>query len=179
MLRATFLAFISIASSAFAENAPIADPPELVTARVEYSRSMLRVSIPVLTQYLRQLDSQKLIFTRAGKLNEAIAVDQEIKVVTERLRVANLSVSKPAAVTFLTIQSVTFGDLAKHRVVDLTKPVRDALQGGLATFKLSAEKSDPAPNVHKEALIKYIINGQQKEKTFQEAHHLNFKEDLN
>jgi hypothetical protein len=144
---------------------------------------MQRVSIPLLTTYARQLETQKLAFTRQGKLDEAIAVDKEIKEVTKQLEAANAAVARSGAKLQLLILSASYGDQKKKRSIDTTKNLRKALEAGQAGIKLNttdgAAGVDPAPFAPKETIITYSINGQRKQKTFREGHSLNFKDDLN
>ena len=176
-------AYSASALLAFAQNTPPINPPELATIREEHLRSMQRVAIPVLSAYARQLESQKSVFTRQGKLNAALAVDNELKEVTQQLQAANAASARTGATMQLTILSASYGSPAKKRVADITKNIRKALEAGTPTIKLTtadgAAGVDPAPFTLKETTITYTINGQRKQKTFPEGHKLNFKEELN
>ena len=159
------------------------DPPELAAMREEHLRALQRVAIPVLGAYLRQLESQKSVFTRQGKLDAALAVDNEFKEVSKQLQAANDASARTGSTLKLTILSASYGAPAKKRVADITKNIRKALESGASIIKLNTEEGaagvDPAPFTPKETTITYTINGQRKQKTFKEGHNLNFKDDLN
>ena len=179
----TLIAYSASALLAFAQNAPPIDPPELATMREEHLRSIQRVAIPVLSAYARQLESQKSVFTRQGKLDAALAVDNELKEVTKQLQAANAASARTGATMQLTILSASYGSPAKKRVADITKNIRKVFESGTPTIKLNTDDGaagvDPAPYTPKETTITYTINGQRKQKTFPEGRNLNFKEDLN
>jgi hypothetical protein len=159
-----------------------ADPPELVARRADYYRTISRLQVTPLTTYLRALDPIKQQFRRDGKLDAVVAVDNEIKEVTEKLKAAqsgtNLSTTPPAQIA---IESVTYGDPKTKRTKDATEIVRMAFGAGTATFTLNGRElrtGDPAPGTRKVAIIAYTVNGKRKEKTFPENTILDFKKEL-
>lgn len=163
-------------------NAQSSESPALVSLREGHLRAMQRVSIPVLAEYVRQLESEKSALTRQGKLDQAQAVEAELGDAANQLRVAKEAVARPGAVLRLTILSGRYGDFATERVVDITKTLREALAArspGITLHRDGAAKGiDPAPLVAKQTSIVYSINGERKEKVFPEGHNLNFKSDL-
>jgi hypothetical protein len=72
----------------FAQQKSEADPPELAARRDDHDRNVQRAMVPLLTNYLRSLEPLKQQYTRAGKLEAAVAVDGEIRKVTEQLKTA-------------------------------------------------------------------------------------------
>ncbi len=178
-----FLVLAISGLTAIAQNAPPVDPPELVSAREEHLRAMQRAAIPVLSAYARQLESLKASFTREGKLDAALAVDNELKEVNKEAQAADNAAARTGAALPLTILSAVYGAPAKKHVMDVTKTLRKALESGNEGIKLSTSEAgagvDPAPMTPKETKIIYTINGQRKEKTFQEGYKLKFKDDLN
>ncbi|MEZ0387491.1 MAG: hypothetical protein ACAI34_10515 [Verrucomicrobium sp.] len=158
------------------------ESPALVNLREGYLRAMQRASIPVLAEYVRQLESEKSALTRQGKLDQVQAVEAELGDAASQLKVAKEAVARPGAVLRLTILSGRYGDFATGRVVDITKTLREALDArslGISLHRDGAAKGiDPAPLVAKQTSIVYSINGERKEKVFAEGHNLNFKSDL-
>jgi hypothetical protein len=181
-LALTVIACTASIFAAFAQNASPIDPPELVTMREEHLRSMQRVAIPILTAYARQLESQKSIYTRQGKLDAALAVDNELKEVSKQLQAANNAAARTGATMQLTILSASYGSPTKKRFTDTTKNLRKVFESGTPTIKLNTDEGaagvDPAPFTPKETTITYTINGQRKQKTFPEGYKLTFKDDL-
>ena len=162
-------------------NAP-ADPPELLARRADYYRTVSRLQVQPLTAHLRALDPLKQQFRRDGKLEAVVAVDKEIKAVTNKLKAAqagtSLTTAPPAQVQ---IESVIFGDPKTNRTKDGTSAVRAAFDSGAATFPLSGREmstGDPAPGTKKVAVVTYTVNGKRKEKTFPENTVLDFKREL-
>jgi hypothetical protein len=159
-----------------------ADPPELLARRADYYRTISRLQVPPLTTYLRALEPLKQQFRRDGKLDAVVAVDNEIKAVTEKLKAAqsgtNISTAPPAQIA---IESVTYGDPKTKRTKDATEMVRTVFDSGAATITLSGRElrtGDPAPGTRKVAVITYTVNGKRKEKTFPENTILDFKKEL-
>lgn len=54
-------------------------PERLVNLRANYERAIERVSAPVSAQYREELQKMKLEYTKAGNLEAALAVDEELK----------------------------------------------------------------------------------------------------
>ena len=74
--------------SAFGQNKPILDPPELIAKREEHLRAMQRVALPELQAYAMKLNSLKQQFTREGKLEAGVAVDNELGEVNRQIQMA-------------------------------------------------------------------------------------------
>lgn len=178
----TIIAYGATALLAIAQDKPLVDPPELAAMRQEHLRAMQRVSIPALSAYARQLDAQKAAFSRQGKLEAAIAVDNELKEITKQLQAANGAVAQTGASLQLTIVQAMYGHAPSKRFLNITTNLRKAMDSGAASIKLNDDeaggKKDPAPYAPKDTTITYTINGERKQKTFPEGYNLNFKEDL-
>ena len=101
------LLFITVFISANVCFAQAVDPPELTARRDDYNRTVQRAMVPLLTNYLRSLDPLKQQFTRAGKLDAAVAVDAEIRKITEQLKTAQAIASgvKRSGKTFVQVFS--------------------------------------------------------------------------
>lgn len=181
-LLLALVAYSAIGMVSLAQDKFSLDPPELVKLREEHLRSMHRVAVPVLTTYVRALESQKQLFTRQGKLDAALSVDNELKDVAKQLETANSASARTGATMQLAIVSATYGSHEKKRITDITKNLRKAFESGEASIKLNTDKGaagvDPAPFAPKATVVVYTINGQRKEKTFPEGRTLNFKDDL-
>lgn len=65
--------------------AQVADPPEMVRLRSSYEAAVSRTMRPLTETYISELTKVKDSYTKAGKLDEAVRVDTEIKVMKERL----------------------------------------------------------------------------------------------
>jgi hypothetical protein len=65
----------------FAQEEPKPEPAELVKLRVAWQRSVSQVTAPLNDRYCGALVKMKTDFTRAGNLEDALAVDAEIKAV--------------------------------------------------------------------------------------------------
>ena len=167
--------FHSLAFTLLAATLAIAtdDPPELLARRQDHLRAIQRVTAPLLRDYLRSLESLKQQFTRGGKLQQAIAVDAEMKSITAQLDIATQQI---------VIISAVYGIPAQNRVVNITKRLQDALASRETAVTLeihgAAKGADPAPGMSKQTLITYTVNGQQKQKTFPDGHKLNLSKDL-
>lgn len=181
----TFIVSIVGALSSLAQDVPLIDPPDLLKLRDEHTRAMQRQAIPLLTAYVRKLESQKIAFTRQGNLVGALATDRELKLVTKQLETANSIASGAVAAMNLSIISVIFGEQGvPGRTRDVTKGVKKVFESGAASVTLHRDsaafgKTDPSPGKQKTIVITYMINGLRKERTFKEEHILKFKEDLN
>ena len=178
----TAIAYGAMALLTIAQEKPPTDPPELVAMRGEHLRSMQRVALPVLSAYARQLEAQKGLFSRQGKLEAAIAVDNELKEVAKQLQAANVATAGSGAAMQLAIISAMYGHAPSKRFMDVSRNLRKAMESGATSIKLNDDeaggKKDPAPYAPKDTTITYTINGQRKQKTFPEGYNLNFKEDL-
>lgn len=155
------------------------ETPELITAREEYLRSMQRVSIPVLTTYLKSLERLKVQYTREAKLEAALGVSNEIQLISAQFETAKKAAAGGAV--GLQIVSASFGEHSQKRTLDVTKVIKEAFLSGKSTVRLDGReiaKSDPAPSVSKRTKITYIIDGERKEKAFDDRHNLNFREEL-
>lgn len=178
----TILACLSSIPLAIGQDKPAVAPPELTAMREDHLRSMQRAIVPALIAYGRQLQSQKEFFTRQGKLDAALSVDNELKDIAAQLEAAKAATTKTSASMQLAIVSASYGHAPSNRMVDTTKILRKALESGDLTITLGHKElaggNDPAPLSPKENTIVYSVNGQRKEKTFPESYKLNFKEDL-
>ena len=176
-----FLAFSAMGVLSLAQDTSPLDPTELLKLREEHLRSLQRVSAPVFSTYVRSLESLKAQYTREAKLDAALAVDNELKVAKQQLGVASTA-TRTTAPMQLTISSVKFGDPKTKRLLDVTKTVQKVLASGEATMKLGggtlSPGHDPAPYVRKSVTVAYIINGQRKEKVFNDGESINFQNDL-
>ena len=174
--------YATFAVSAFAQNAPLVDPPELIARREEHLRAMQRAEEPVLSAYVRTLEGLKAQYIRDSKLSAAVAVDNELNSVKRQLAPATRTVNGVVAPMRLTIVTARFGDPKTSRLVDVTKPIQKALASGEPTMRLEGGAlypgKDPAPFVHKSVTITYIVNGERKEKVFEERAFVNFANDL-
>ena len=182
-LAISFVVYIASALFSLAQAPRPVDPPELATMREENARALLRASVPILDAYLRQLDAQKSVFARQGKLDAVLAVDNEIKEVTKQRQAANANTTRTGATQKLAIVSAAYGSAAKKKFSDITKNLRKAMESGATVIKLNTEEGaagvDPVPSNPKETRIVYTINGERKEKTFKEGYNFNFADDLN
>lgn len=68
------LALILLSSSLLA-----AEPEKLIKLRGSYDAAVQKAVAPLQKTYLQELEKMKLDFTRAGKLEDAIAVSEELK----------------------------------------------------------------------------------------------------
>lgn len=60
------------------------EPKELARLRESYQQAQERALAPLQAKYVSSLEAMKLRLTKAGKLEEALAVDAEIKAVTAK-----------------------------------------------------------------------------------------------
>lgn len=72
--RSIAFGFAILATAALAD-----EPKELESARAAYRQSVERATEPFKARYLTDLGRLRETFTRAGKLNEALAVENEIR----------------------------------------------------------------------------------------------------
>ncbi len=169
--------------AAFGQEKPILDPPELITKREDHLRAMQRVTMPELQAYATKLNLLKQQFTREGKLEAGLAVDNELRDVTRQLQTAQDAGNATKAVAQqLTLVSAVYGHLPSKRTVNVERILRQAMTAGQATIKLNNavlnNDRDPAPYAPKDTVINYVTGGQKKEKTFREGYTLDFKNDL-
>lgn len=159
-----------------------ADPPELIERRAEQARTVSRVEIQPLTEYLRALESLRQQFTRGGKLDAVLSLDAELKKAKDKLTAAQAAASlTTAAPAQIQIVSVIYGEQKAKRTADATAEVRKAFESGAGTFTINGRNlktGDPAPGKVKSAIFTYTINGKQRQKTFIEGLVVDFKKDL-
>ncbi|HEY2342203.1 MAG TPA: hypothetical protein VGH90_04190 [Chthoniobacteraceae bacterium] len=159
-----------------------ADPPELLERRAEHFHMVNRLQLQPLNAYLRELEPLKQQFLRNGALESAVAVDREIRVVTDRLKTAQNGSSVSAVPPpQILLESVIYGDPKTKRIKDVTDLVRTAFQADPATVTLGNKElqtGDPAPLTKKIAVFTYTVNGKRKEKTFPEGTVVDLKKEL-
>lgn len=165
----------AIAVGAYAQT--ITDPPELTQLREGWQRATRQATAPLDKRYRDSLTALKLRFTREGKLNEALAIDAELKELDEAQGDAELTTSRK-----LQIVSAFYGEVGGNRKVEITEVLRRALEnreeGIKLNTKIGAEGKDPAVAALKQTTITYRYRGETKTVTFPEAYDLKFKEDL-
>jgi hypothetical protein len=178
--KATIAIALLTSLYSFAQNSTTPDPPELINLREQNNRDLQRVSVPILQQYLLNLDHLEEQLTRDGRFDALAAVQTETQDVQKQIVDATnaADLTRPAS-TELAILSATYG--VQPITVDVTKQLRMALNGAHPTTTLSNEafgNVDPAPGSTKQTKIVYAINGTRKEKLFAEGHSLNFHDEL-
>jgi hypothetical protein len=171
------------AVSAFAQSTNAVDPPDLVHRREELLRNLQRASVPIYEAYLKSLEPLKTQYAREGNLGAITALQNEIKRVEDELDKAARAAARGDAVMLgFTILSASFGAHEKHRTIDTTEILREALREGKKTLRLDTKDGaggkDPAPFVPKETVVTYSFEGERKQKTFKEGYNLNFETDL-
>ena len=167
-----------------AQDAPraVSDPPELATKREEYLRAMQRASVPILTNYLRQLEPLKEQFTRGRDLQAALSVDGEITKVKQQLDAANAtaqgarsSVNLPTEIT-----SAIWQGPEPTQSKDVTAHLKKLMDSGIASIPVNSKDAaggaDPAPYKRKTLILEYSVNGKVKRKTLGEGDKLNFRD---
>jgi hypothetical protein len=73
------------------------EPKELEAARAAYRQSVERATQPLKTKYLSDLGRLRETYTRAGKLNEALAVENEVRSLTGQSALPMAAVTSEAA----------------------------------------------------------------------------------
>ena len=76
---------LSILFCIFAQLVPAQDdkiPAELTSLKTQYDKAVERATKPVTAKYIRALKDLRVKFTKLGKLNEALAVEEIIKKLT-------------------------------------------------------------------------------------------------
>jgi hypothetical protein len=63
--------------------ASAAEPEKLLKLRSSYESAVTKATAPIQRTYLQELEKLKVEFTKAGKLEDALAIDTEIKKLTE------------------------------------------------------------------------------------------------
>lgn len=56
-----------------------AEPEKLLKLRSSYESAVTKATAPIQRTYLQELEKLKVEFTKAGKLEDALAIDTEIK----------------------------------------------------------------------------------------------------
>jgi hypothetical protein len=156
-----------------------ADPPELNALRARHVAALWEVDAPVVSDYVKSLALLQDRFTKEGKPQAAVAVDNELNKVLADLHGA----SHPHHVPVVNILSATYREVADHsHSVDTTAVVKKAFESGAPHLRLTtkegAEGKDPAYNQKKETLITYTSDGEKKDAVFPESATLNFRRDL-
>ena len=77
------LAFASISVLAMAQSN--ADPPDLTKLRESWQRAIQQANAPLDKKYEEALVAMKTRFTKDGKLQEALGVDNELKMLATRV----------------------------------------------------------------------------------------------
>ncbi|MES2598193.1 MAG: hypothetical protein V4662_22860 [Verrucomicrobiota bacterium] len=113
--KSIVIAVIVLVSWMSAARGQVPDPPEMVRLRGSYEAAMARTTRPLMETYIAELTKVKDSYTKAGKLDEAVRVDSEIKVMKERLAaLGNPSVSRSGS-----------GSLSPAKVARVTIPAND------------------------------------------------------
>lgn len=120
------------------------EPSDLVALRKSYEKEIKRVTQPVNATYLKALQQLKDNYTRGSKLEQALAVDAEMKKLSSD-RIAEITTSKP-----------TSGDAAKSDRVkswiigytwvdtrDPSEPAEYAFKDGGAGMRLYKGQENP------------------------------------
>ncbi len=110
------------------------EPAKLVKIRADWQRSVNRITAPLNKKYREELEKMKLEFTRANNLEDAIAVDTEIKNLDERNGGA-LFEEEPATNPIIGEWLVTYENGQVYRV--------EFLKDG--TYRETGSKPNPAP----------------------------------
>jgi len=155
------------------------DPPELNALRARHQAALWEVDAPVVSDYVKNLALLQDRFSKEGKPQSAVAVDNELNKVLADLHGA----SHPHHVPVVSILSATYREVADHsHSVDTTGIVKKAFESGAPHIRLTtregAEGKDPAYNQKKETLITYTCDGEKKEAVFPESATLTFRKDL-
>lgn len=158
----------------------IPDPAELSARRAEFLREMQRVSVPVLTNYLRVIESMKEQATRRGDLTGAQAFDLETQKIKAQLNDASAT-SQGARATVplpVAITSALWQGVGPKLSADVTAHLKKVMESGVASVTVNTAEAaggaDPAPGKPKILALEYTVNGKVKRKTFTEGQKLNF-----
>jgi hypothetical protein len=87
------------------------------------------------------------VATRAGDLNEANRIDQQIKAATGRLEAATLP-QLPEGTGLVVRRAMWYGPGKEEKAIDVTDQVRDATRANVIE-KVDIKAADPAYGVHK------------------------------
>jgi len=116
-----FIAVLFLALPLFAQDPEKKEPPALVKARADYQTEVARVLTPVTKTYLDKLEALKKDLGAKGKIEEAMAVQQEIEAVTPK------TVSKDPSIVGTWLFSYPGGD---SRVVVLARDGKATVSDG-------------------------------------------------
>lgn len=156
------------------------DPAELSARRAEFLREMQRVSLPVLNNYLRVIESLKEQSARRGDLLAAQAYDTEAKKI--RLQLGDASATSSGARTSVTlpieITSALWQSVSPKLSTDVTAHLKKIMESGTASLTVNTAEAaggaDPARGKPKVLVLEYTVNGKVKKKTYPEGEKLNF-----
>ena len=93
MSKYLLLAFLAITPSLLLA----AEPEKLIKLKSSYQSAISRVTDPIQKTYLQELEKLKAEYTRAAKLEDALAVDSEIRNITSRDGTVGTGTSASAA----------------------------------------------------------------------------------
>jgi hypothetical protein len=158
------------------------DPPDLIAKRTEYLRELQRVSAPVLSNYLHQLEAMKEQYTRRGDLHAAESVDSEIRKINLQLTAAaatsqgsRASVPLPVEITLARWQGAD-----PNQSADVTAHLKEVMESGAKSVTVNTQEAaggvDPARGKPKTLYLEYRVNGKVKQKTLKEGGTLSFSE---
>jgi hypothetical protein len=179
-LLSVFTILIYASSQAQEPTRTVPDPAELSARRAEFLREMQRVSAPVLTNYLRVIESLKEQSARRGDLQPAQAYDTEAKKIRTQLGDASAtasgarsSVSLPVEITSALWQSVS-----PKLSADVTAHLKKVMESGAVSVTVNTAEAaggaDLARGKSKVLVLEYTVNGKVKKKTYPEGEKLNF-----
>ena len=125
----------------FATSLLAAEPDKLTKLRGSYESAMTKATAPIQKTYTTELEKLKIEFTKAGKLEDALAIDGELK------RIAELTSQEPSA--------GTKSKLATWIVGTVWRPNETSSKSITFTSQKHFEYLDSADGTKKEA--KYTI----------------------
>jgi hypothetical protein len=158
----------------------VPDPAELSARRAEFLREMQKVSIPVLTNYLRLIESLKEQSTRRSDSLAAQAYEAEAKKI--RIQLNDASATSQGARTSVAlpveITSALWQSESPKLSADVTAHLKKVMESGAASVTVNtadaAGGADPARGKPKSLILEYTVNGKVKQKTYPEGQKLNF-----
>jgi hypothetical protein len=183
LIAALILAFAFAVSSRGADALrTFSDPAELVAKRVDCLRDLQRASIPILTNYLHQIEALKEQYTRRGDLHAALSVDEEIKKTQQQLDAANATSqgARGSIPVPIEITSARWQAADPNQSADVTAHLKQLMESGAASVTVNTQEAaggvDPARGQPKSLILEYLVNGKAKQKTFKEGGTLIFRE---
>ena len=182
-MKPTILLLLTCSAFSLTTLGQEAPPPELLAQREAHLKELQRIRVPVLTNYLRTLESLKQQFAREARTSAAALVDAEIAKTRSELETATELTNKTSDASIqLTIISASFGQPNSKNEIDVTDTIRGAFNTGKKTIRLVkeviADGKDPAPYKNKVIAIHYTTKGEKKRNEFPSNSTLNFEEHL-